>query len=133
MRKRGQSAIEFVILVGAVIFFFLTFLYAIQNNISDKVGENKDLIVQDIARTVQDELNLALESSEGYSRMFTIPQQVVNVNYDISLVDGAVYVVTEDGKHAIALPIVEVTGTINPGDNFIIKELGVVYLNEAPP
>jgi len=66
MNKKAQSAIEFVILVGVVVFFFLTFLFVIEGNIIDQVKDNKNLVTKEIALTVQNEINLASESSDGY-------------------------------------------------------------------
>ena len=129
MNKKAQSAIEFVILVGAMLFFFLAFLFAIQGNIADKVKENKNLVTKEIALTVQNEINLASESSDGYYREFEIPNNILGTDYDITVTEGLVYVRTIDGKHAIALPVPEVIGDVSQGTNVIRKEEGAVYLN----
>ncbi|MCH7568389.1 MAG: hypothetical protein IIA87_03125 [Nanoarchaeota archaeon] len=128
--RKAQSAIEFVILVGAVFFFFIIFLFAIQSNISDKIRENLNLAVQEIALTVQDEINLASESSDGYYRKFNIPEKVINLDYEINVTEGLVYVRTSNGKYAIVLPVADVSGEIQKGDNVIRKESGAVSLNE---
>jgi len=129
MNNKAQSAIEFIILVGAVFFFFIAFLFAIQLNIVDKTRENKNLITQELALTVQDEINLAVESSDGYYREFTIPEKLVNLDYEINITAGTVYVRTVNGEYALALPVANVTGDVQKGTNVIRRENGVVYLN----
>ncbi|MDO8508743.1 MAG: dockerin type I repeat-containing protein [Nanoarchaeota archaeon] len=133
MMKRGQSAIEFFVLAGAAILFFLAFSIVVQMNITDKSVEQINLQVKDAAFSLQDEVSLASGSSEGYRRDFKIPDTIGGREYNIEIVDDSVYVKTDDGKFAISLPVGEVTGEVQKGDNFIIKENGKVYLNEYPP
>ena len=104
---KAQSAIELLILVGAVMFFVTAFLLAVQISAADKEREKRTFAVKEIVLTVQDEINLALESSDGYSREFRIPEKVLNnVPYDINLVGDTltsveknfVYLKTDDGK-----------------------------------
>jgi len=127
--KRGQSTIEFFILVMVVLFFFLGFLFAIQTNIADKMREGKELAVREIALSVQDEVALASASSDGYLRHFILPNNVKGADYLINITDGLVYVRTSDGKYALALPAFNVTGQPSKGDNDIRKNDGRVYLN----
>ena len=129
MKRKGQSAIEFVIIVSAVLFFFIVFLFSVQGNLSDKFYERRNLAVQEIALSVQDELNLASESSEGYHRSFTLPLTAMNKAYEISFVEDFVFVKTLDGAHALAFPIVNVTGQPVVGTNTVRKANGQVFLN----
>jgi len=128
--KNAQTAIEFVILVGFVLFFFSVFFLAIQGNLSDKLKEKQTLAVKSVALTMQDEINLAFQSTEGYYREFTIPENLNGIEYEVTIADDMVYVKTEDGKHAIALPvpIIEVDSVVK-GLNVIRKEDGEVKLN----
>jgi len=127
--RKAQSAIEFFILIGAVFFFFIAFLVALQINISDKTKENVNLVIQDITLSVQDEINLASESSDGYYREFIISEKVMNLDYEINVEEGVVFARTDDGKYAISYPVAEVTGDVQKGTNSIRKDDGVIYLN----
>lgn len=129
MAKKSQSAIEFMILVGFILFFFTLFFLAIRENMSDKLNERKNLAVKEIALSVQNEINLALKASDGYFRPFEIPEKINNQDYDISIVEKMVYVNLQD-KHAIALPVANITGEIKKGKNEIKKENGEIKLNE---
>lgn len=128
--EKSQTAIEFMILIGFVLFFFTVFFLAIGGNMSDKLREKKNLDIKDIALTVQDEINLALQSSDGYSRNFTLPEKIGNEDYDIDIVGDMVYVRTVDNKYAIALPVANVTGNIRKNENTIKKENGEIKLNQ---
>ena len=127
--KNSQTSIEFVILVGFVLLFFTTFFLTIHGNISDKIKERQTKLVIEIASTVQDEIDLAFESIDGYYRKFIIPDYVASKSYDINITEGMVYVRTTDGKQAIALPVQNISGQVQKGDNIIQKENGVVKLN----
>lgn len=127
--KKGQSAIEFVILVMAVLFMFVGFLYLIQLRIADSKYEAVSAAAEEVALTVQDEINLAHNSPNGYSRRFTIPSNINGFSYQANILDGSVYVRTDDGKHAIALPVFNVTGDVIIGTNTIYKINNAVFLN----
>ena len=127
--KLAQSAIEFLILVGAVLFFIIIFIYAVQSNITGKVVEEINIAIKEIAFTLQDEINLAAESVDGYYREFKLPEKALNKDYEISIIDGFVHVKTFDEKYALSLPIQDVVGQPKVGLNAIKKENGTIYLN----
>ncbi len=133
MEKRAQSATEFMIIIGAVLFFFVSFMYALSIQKADDIQEKKDLQVKDIILTVKDEINLASEASDGYSRSFTIPNKIGGyLDYDISLEGNLIYVKTDDGRSAMAYPTLDVTVSglgIIRGTNTIKKINGIIYLN----
>ena len=126
-RKRGQSAVEFAIVFGFVLFSFIVFFAVIQGNQSEKNKEKERIIIQNIALDVQDEINLAAESSEGYARQFKTPLNILGKDYEINITDN--YIQVKMGKHAIAYKVFQVTGLIQKGPNNIKKENGIVYLN----
>ena len=130
-KKNAQSSIEFMILVGFVLFFFALFILIIQGNISDRTRERQNLLIKELALSVQDEIRLANGAGEGYIREFNVPEKVGNLNYEISIPEGVVYIKTTDDKIAIALPIQNVSAdsSIIKGTNVIKKEDGEVKLN----
>ncbi|NCN99125.1 hypothetical protein COU62_00525 [Candidatus Pacearchaeota archaeon CG10_big_fil_rev_8_21_14_0_10_35_219] len=130
MRDKGQSALEFAILIGAVIFLFVLFVFGISSNITGKAIERRNIIVEDIAGSVRDEINLASVSSDGYYREFTLPGKALNQEYDM-MIDGSVlYIELPDGGYGLSIPVSNVIGQPAPGTNIIKKIDGVVYLNE---
>ncbi|MBT4166067.1 hypothetical protein HOE04_03455 [archaeon] len=129
MIKRSQTAIEFLVLVSAVLFFFVVFFLTIGENIQDKTRENINKIVNEIAFLVQEEISFASESVDGYYRVFKIPESLNGLEYDIDVSDGRVYLKTYNNKYAVALPVQDVSGEIIKGENVLRKEGGVIYLN----
>lgn len=127
--KYGQSSLEFVIVVGAMVFFFIVLLAGISEQQGIKAAQERAFLVKDLAIGVQQELVLAAGAREGYERVFTLPQTLINQEYNISLVSGAVYVATADGKHSLALPVPPANGTLVKGDNKIRKQSGGVLVN----
>jgi hypothetical protein len=130
MDQKLQSSIEFVIIVGFVMVFFSVFLLIIQENVSTKLEQKQSRMVNELVTEVQDEINLALEASDGYSREFFVPEKIANREYGLAVVGGMVYLKTTDGKYAVALPIPQVNGTFQNGTNIIRKENGEIILNQ---
>ena len=110
-------------------FFFVAFFIAVNENLSDKLRQKQTNSVKEIAIIVQDEINLAFKSIDGYYREFKIPEDINGIDYDISITEDLVYVITDDGRDAIALQSAEVTGQPIKGINIIKKEEGKIYLN----
>ena len=127
---KSQSAIEFVILLGAMIFFFVGISYAFYTNISEKTQKQKTLEFEETAKTVRIEIELASSSTNGYERIFTIPEKITNTDYNITLVENYIYIQSYDQKNSLALPVKNVTGQIQKGNNLIRKLNGEVFLNE---
>ena len=129
IQKKAQIAMEFMMVMGAALFFVTVFFLAIQNNTEEKMYERENIMVKEIALTVQNEINLAVQSIDGYSRNFDIPNKAGNLDYTISVASGIVYIETTNKRHAMAFPAHQVTGDINIPNNTIKKIGGVVFLN----
>jgi cysteine-rich repeat protein len=127
--REGQSAIEFFIIVGAVLMFFIAFMYAVQVNIGDKTVERKFIVTDEIAKNVQKELVIASDSADGYYREFLLSPTIINQDYTIGIDDGVVHVKSDDERYTASYPVVEVQGDPVPGNNVVTKFFGVVCLN----
>ncbi len=112
--RKAQAAAEFAIVFGAIFFFLTAFFIAIQASNSDKIYQRKDVATKEVALTIQNEIALASDSSEGYARTFTLPPNIDGKAYEAKLQEGLVYVKTNDNKHAIALSISNVSNTPLP-------------------
>jgi len=125
--RLGQGAIEFVIIFGALLVFFIIFFTAIQSNITDKNAEKERIIAQNVALDVQEEISIAADASDGYIRNFTTPLNIFGKSYTLNITDGRLGI-KMDGFSA-TYKIAEVTGEIYVGENTIKKENGEVKLN----
>ncbi len=126
-KNNAQSAVEFMVILSAILFFFVTFFAIIQMNVEKKNLEKEKIIIQSIALDVQDEINIAAKSSEGYSREFKIPENIFGKNYEINISGNFIYVSLKE--LGISYKISEINGSIKKGLNLIRKENGTVYLN----
>jgi len=131
--KKAQGIIEFIIIFGAVFFFFIAFLIVIQKTTESKNLDEERIIAQNIALSIQDEISLASESSDGYYREFKIPDNIIGKEYNVSIVQtgtesGSVYV-QSGTKIGISYRVLPVFGNIQKGLNTIRNQNGVVYLN----
>ncbi|MBR9705379.1 hypothetical protein GOV12_08245 [Candidatus Pacearchaeota archaeon] len=127
--KKSQGALEFMSITVVIIFLFVIMFAALNENYGEKIAKkhNKDLMT--IAYVIQDEINLADDSSDGYHREFKVPENVNGYNYSVSIVSDIIYVKSYDEKNAIALPIRTISGNIIKGNNLIKKQNGVILLN----
>jgi uncharacterized membrane protein len=121
---KAQSAIEFTIMIGFAIFFFILVLLAVEGLISDQYSKKDDIALKSMALSIVNEINLAYSSSDGYQRNFRVSE---DSSYSVNLTDNFVYV--KKNSHSVAYPAYSVEGNIHPGDNIIRKINGSVYLN----
>ena len=128
-RIRGQSAIEFLILFGFAFFIFVVFLLAVETDISDEIKKERNLEINEVAIGAQREIYLAIEASDGYIREFEVPGKIANLNYEISIEDGLLYLRTSGENFATAVPVTNVTGEIKKGTNVIRNVGGKIFLN----
>ena len=125
--NKAQGSVEFIILFGFVLLFFVIFAATILEQNDNRNSERQILLLQNVALNVQDEINIAAEASNGYYRTFNVPDNVFGKDYEINITEGQVWVALEDAKFAYR--IFNITGEIKKGDNLIKKENGKVYLN----
>lgn len=129
LSSKAQSSVELITIVGAVLFFFIVIIAALHQGLGNKNTEKRNFEFQEVATLVQNELNIAAKSSNGYSRTFTIPQKIEGFDYSIQIIESSIYINSTEAKFASAIPAQNVTGQIQKGDNFIRKIDGVIYLN----
>jgi len=128
MKKKAQSAMEFLVISASVIFFFTMFFVVIQKNVLDKEKEQEVVVVEELALSIKDEIGIALGASDGYSREFNIPDNIFGRNYEVTLIDNSTIYV-KSAISAISLSTGRVEGNVKKGVNVIKKENGTVYLN----
>jgi len=125
--KRGQIALEFMMLIGLVFFVFLIFLGIILYNLQDLNKREELADLEDVALKVQNELNLATSVNNGYSRDFTLPAKVNGRDYSIS--QGTELITFETNKYFVSKRIPVITGTVQKGTNTITKQGGVINVS----
>lgn len=128
-RSNGQSAIEFMLLVGAVLFFIIILIGIFQQEVAKKSAEKRGGLITELMLSIQNEINLAAKSTDGYTREFKIPNTVAGKSYSIGIYSGSLYLNTTDGKDALSLPTQNVTGQLRKGTNLIKKINSTIFVN----
>ena len=126
---KGQSALEFMLLVGFVMFMFVALYGVLNMQLSDRAQQGIYESLLDRSQAVQEEIALAHASEDGYRRVFTLDSELYGQSYNMTIVDGFVYTRTLDGTYALSLPVMNVTGQLIMGANVIETIEGNVLLN----
>ena len=124
---KAQVAMEFLALVGVMLLIFMTFLLVITDQGIRIAATKEELVVEDIANSIQKEILTAASVQDGYRRNFTIPYQVQGINYTLQQGNQS-FIVTSKRKSA-ARKIPPVVGMIFIGSNMVSKHNGTIYLN----
>ena len=130
--RRGQSAIEFLILTGFMLLVFSAFFLVIKDR-SAELNKNSALVeVESVAKTLQTEVAIANQVRNGYERTFELPSTINGERYEIFFAkDGMevskseVIITSAGSEYLIYLPVnVTMMGTnyLNTGKNNITKD-----------
>lgn len=124
---KGQSAIEFMILAGFLLFTFILILGVVSDRTS-YTNKKRDIILgEDLVTKAQKEINLAARVLDGYSRNFSLPKKLGNKEYNITIMGKEIIVSTEKQDFWRVIP--SVVGNLTKGTNKINKTNGSIYLN----
>ena len=87
MRKRGQSSVEFTMLISFMFFVFIVFFSVIGSRLAEIRDNNDRLLLNDLGDYIKSEISLAASSEEGYYRQFEIPRLLAGKPYKIEIVN----------------------------------------------
>jgi hypothetical protein len=87
MQKRGQSSVEFTILISFMFFVFIVFFSIMSNRLAEIRDNNDRLLLNDIGDYIKSEISLAAGSEDGYYRQFEIPRLLAGKPYKIEVVN----------------------------------------------
>ncbi|RLE43527.1 hypothetical protein DRJ48_00715 [Candidatus Woesearchaeota archaeon] len=125
--SKTQMALEFVIIVALILVITLIFVATVYLETKSVNSKRLFLGLQDLGESVQSEILLAATSKSGYSRSFTLPSEVADTSYNISIQSNQL--ILTSGEYEVSFSIPSVVGGINKGSNRIANRGGVVYLN----
>jgi len=129
--KRGQVAMEFLMLIGLSIVMLLVFLTSVDIVSRQKTDEKTFYELDDLGVTIQKEIILASELENGYRRNIDIPQTVNGRNYVLDSGNASAYTayisITFEGRELFYhIPLIN--GTPTKGKNIITKFNGTVSI-----
>jgi hypothetical protein len=132
--RKSEASIEFVVLIGILLLFFVFFIGITGVNNRDISESTVFANARNILDTVTNEINTA-SRIEGYYREFFLPERLSNGEvYYITIYTNLRMVKIEwSNKKNIMSNIVteNVMGSVNPGVNVIKNEKGIVKINEG--
>ncbi|MGV8169313.1 MAG: hypothetical protein ACP5N3_04625 [Candidatus Nanoarchaeia archaeon] len=81
--KKGQFALEFVVLVSFTILFASFLLVIVQSNYIESQRQKSEQQVIQLMRVIDTEVTLAQSSPSGYTRVFYLPSSIEGVPYSV--------------------------------------------------
>ena len=125
--SKTQMALEFVIIVALILVIILIFVATVYLETKSVSSKRLFLGLQDLGEYVHSEIVLAASSKSGYARNFTLPTEVADVDYNISIQSNQL--ILTSGEYEVSFSIPRVVGNLSKGSNRITNIGGVVYLN----
>jgi len=124
MRRKSQVAIEFLSLTIIGFLILLTMVAALGIYSSGKKLEKTYSEIQDIGRTVQQELLIASEVQDGYRREIYIPGTVNGININLgygNTTKNTGYLSFKFENQEVYYEVPQLSGDIGLGVNIISK------------
>jgi hypothetical protein len=125
-KKRGQAAIEFIILIVILFSVFMVYTVSTRTKMDEIRDEKEYVLLRDAVKMAQNEIFTAVKVEDGYLREFELPETLELINYTINLTDDIIIGNTENHEYAVMVP--NVNGTLKKGKNTITKEDGIVSI-----
>ena len=125
-----QASIEFFALISVLIVILTIVIYFNSSyyhkfNLYQVNSEAKK-----ISDAVAMEINLALKAGDGYTRVFYIPDKILNaIDYEINISNYRVYVHWNFGSTQSVIYTRNVNGVLKRGENLIRNVNGEIYVN----
>jgi hypothetical protein len=125
-----QASLEFFVLVSLLIIiltgvmYFSSSYYYQFNQFQIYSEANK------ISESIASEINLALKAGDGYSRIFYIPERILNaIDFEINVTSYRVYVYWNGGSTQSVIYTKNIIGSLKKGENWIRNVNGEIYVN----
>ena len=127
----AQVSIEFISFVS-ILFILLIFTVYYNSNLYLQIQTAKIMKeAQAISDQVASEINLALKAGDGYSRVFTLQDKILNaIDYTITIEKYSVKVSWDRGSTRSVILTESVNGNFLKGKNLIRNSGGMIYVNQ---
>lgn len=129
--KKGQTTMEFVILMTFMMIVFTSIFLVIQTktiSINNQVAERQAL---QLSNLVKNEVLMADSVLSGYVREFWIPDFLNGVTYKIEIADESELLINLQEKSFVAFLTTNVSGQVVKGYNLIMKDDSGISIAEG--
>ncbi|MDY6774426.1 MAG: hypothetical protein SVS85_04460 [Candidatus Nanohaloarchaea archaeon] len=117
--SRGQSSLEFIIMLSLVMLIFSAFVSVFVNKRVSAVEKERKLVATTVADKVGFELDRALVEGEGYSRRIELRGDIRGEEYNITVGNGTVIVSYGINSVRGYTAVDSISGSLEPGLNEI--------------
>lgn len=132
--KRGQVAIEFLLLIVITFSVFLVYTSVTRDKMTELLEKEEYILLKDAVYMARNEILIASKVGNGYYREFVIPEELdLKYNYTIFIRNNPYHQIVAWSfrhNHSQVVDIPEVVGNISKGLNVINKTGGVIYLTQ---
>ncbi len=126
--KKGQVALEFLVLIGLAFLAFLGLIAILLYHTEQLRDVKESEMVVDISLMVQNEITTASNVKDGYVREFRLPTTLEGKEYIVTQEGNKLYFKTANYEADVTVPDFE--GEVVIGTNTINKTGGIVYINQ---
>jgi hypothetical protein len=125
---KGQTSVEIILLMGFLFFVFLIFLGFFNAQLAEGNDERESHLLKDVSQQIQNEVRLAYNARDGYSRNFMVPEKLnSHIEYGIAVIGDSL--LTNTSKYQYVMNIPSITGAVVKGGNHIKKINGTIFVN----
>lgn len=115
-----------LILIMLIFATFYTFFVEQQLAVQD---EQEVMMANAIAKKAAFEIKMALAQGDGYTRNFTLPDQVRGENYSVNVTDG-ITIVRWENRSVLASSVAPVViGNVTAGENRVQNHGGKIHVD----
>jgi hypothetical protein len=121
---KGQSALEFIILISFSLIIVSSLVVVFQNNISDMEKVREAQLVDQVYNLALSEIDFALMSRPVYERTFYLPSTLGGYTYEINIYHDVEVVISYLGVDHVRFlsEVTSIDGNFTvPGPNYLIK------------
>jgi hypothetical protein len=123
--KKGQIAIEFILLTAFSFASLIIFLIILNNTLSYQQEDRALQNMESFGESIRNEVLLASEMEDGYHRVINVPSKLNGQIYTLTFnksISGAGYFTLNTNNKELFFQIPEVVENLTYGYNTIIKE-----------
>lgn len=121
---------EFMSLMAIMLLLFITYVPFFWQQQLEIETQKEYLIGEKVALSVKKEIDIAVMFGSGYRRNFTLPAEISQSRYTLSVYEKTLRVIWSDKATYENLIAHEIVGYPSPGQNVIENREDVIYINQ---
>lgn len=127
--RKGQTSLEFIAMLSFMMIAFAAFYSVFVDQHVTAMEQRRATHAEAIADRAAFELDMALSQGDGFSRNFTLPNEVVGADYSITVYDGLLVLEWGDRRVMDSTAAPGINGELEPGLNRVENRGGVLYVS----